>query len=110
VLLAEATVVLRALDRDRRLAVPGLLEHAEVPECVDLRRLLPGLGAGFVLLEVERMRRTGKACGWFGLLHVGSAEWRQRHRVRAHERKLVRLRFFLGEVPRAARESSRSDR
>src|SRR4029079_8104079 len=104
VFLHETAVVFGALDGNRRLPVPRLLQRAEVSERVDLRRLLAGFCPGVVLLQIEYVRGARKARGRLWLLHVGSAERRQGHRVGTHVRKLVDLGFLLGKMPRAARE------
>ena len=101
-MLREPAVVRSLLGRQRRLAVPGLAQRAEVAERVELRALLAGVGALVDLVHVEHLRGHRNAGGRLRFHRVRSGEGRERHGVRADLRELVGLRAGQRQVPGAA--------
>ena len=101
VALRIAAVIGRAAGGKLALAVPGVGQHREVPQCVHLRALLAGIAAHH-LVGVEGMTGAGNAHRGLGVLAQGHRERRLRHGVRAQERQLVGFRGGIGEIGRAA--------
>ena len=101
VALRIAAVIGGAAGGKLALAVPGVRQHREMPQCVHLRALLAGIAAHH-LVGVEGMTGAGNAHRGLGVLAQRHRERRLRHGVRAQERQLVGFRGGIGEIGRAA--------
>ena len=101
VALFVAAVIGRAVGGKRRLAIPRLGQHREMPDRIHLRALLARIAAHH-LVGVEGMTRALDADRRLGVFLERHRERRLRHGVRAHIRQLVGFGIGIGEMRRAA--------